>query len=260
MVELAFTQDKFGMLFGDQKDDSYLKNCLIGNLPSNESIFFIAGICITIILFENQIYLFDSHSRDVFGIPNEDRFFICIKFWNYESVVTYIYNLFVNSAQVQFENQFINCIISDFSNDEVSISLIDSENLSEDKFQKRNSEDKKEELNVGIKCHELQLINSTCRTEKCYFSYIARIKSLISEGPTFICVVCNRCLCRTYVKKGNEKYYSDFFLSVDANVISYVKEYYICLTCRKSLYKEHIPCQSVANSLFMAEIPKEISA
>ena len=51
-------------------------------------------------------------------------FSTCIKFPNYESVVLYIYNLFVNSTQVQFENQFIKCNISNFFNDEIPVSLI----------------------------------------------------------------------------------------------------------------------------------------
>ena len=40
LVELYFTQNKLGMLFGNQKDHSYLMNCLAGDLPSNGPIFF----------------------------------------------------------------------------------------------------------------------------------------------------------------------------------------------------------------------------
>ena len=62
LVELGFTQNKFVMLFNDH---SYLINCFADNVPSNGSIFFIAYVCITIIPFENHVYLFGSHSRDV---------------------------------------------------------------------------------------------------------------------------------------------------------------------------------------------------
>ena len=58
---------------------------------------------------------------------------ICIKFPNYKSVGAHIYSLFVNSTQVQFENQFLDCIISDFFNEAIPISLIDSENFLEDR-------------------------------------------------------------------------------------------------------------------------------
>ena len=47
-----------------------------------------------------------------------------IKFPSYESVALDIYNLFVNSTQMQFENQFIKCNIGNFSNEEIRISLI----------------------------------------------------------------------------------------------------------------------------------------
>ena len=62
-------------------------------------------------------------------MPNENGFSICIKFPDYKSIATYIYNLFVNSARLQYESQFANCIIGDFSNEAIPISLIDSENL-----------------------------------------------------------------------------------------------------------------------------------
>ena len=254
LVELDFTQNKFVMLFSDQNDHSYLINCLTGDVPSNGSKFFITCVCITIIPFENHVYLFDSHSRDVFGMPNENGFFICINFPNYKSVVTYIYNLFVNYPQVQFENQFINGIISGFFNEAIPVSLIDSEDLSKDE---KNSGDKKEELDVGIKCHELQSIDLTCRSKKYYASNIANFKALISKGPTFFFAVCSRCLHRTNFKKVNKKIYSDLFLSVYTGIVSSDKNYYICLTCHKSLKKHNI---FHANNLFLAEMPNEISA
>ena len=39
LVELDFTQNKFGMLFSNQNDHPYLINCLTGYAPSNGSIF-----------------------------------------------------------------------------------------------------------------------------------------------------------------------------------------------------------------------------
>ena len=62
------------------------------------------------------------------------------------------------------------------------------------------------------------------------------------------------------VKKVNEKDWSDLFLLLNAGVIRSEKECCICLSCHKSLKKNNIPCQSIANNLFLAEIPIEISA
>ena len=53
----------------------------------------------------------------------------------------YIYNLFVNSTQVEFENQFKKCNISNFFNEEIPISLI-GYNISTNN--KQNSIEKKE--------------------------------------------------------------------------------------------------------------------
>ena len=77
--------------------------------------------------------LFDSHSRDGFGVSTANGFSTCIKFPNYESVALYIYNLFVNSTQVQFENQFMKCNISNFFNEEIPISLIGCNNSTNNK-------------------------------------------------------------------------------------------------------------------------------
>lgn len=68
------------------------------DIPSNGSIFFIASTDVAIIPFENVVYLSDSQSRDVFGMPNESGFSSCIKFPNYENVEMYICNFFIKRS------------------------------------------------------------------------------------------------------------------------------------------------------------------
>ena len=88
------------------------------------------------------VYLFDSYSRDSFGMSKANGFYTCIKFPNYESVALYIYNLFVNSTQVQFENQFIKCNRSSFFNEEIPIFLIGcdtSTNIKQNSIKNQNS-------------------------------------------------------------------------------------------------------------------------
>ena len=82
----------------------------------------------------------------------------------------YIYNLFVNSTQVEFENQFIKCNISNFFNEEIPISLIGC-NISTNN--KQNSIEKKDTLNVTVEC-EFQSVDYTCGSEKCYISCIGK--------------------------------------------------------------------------------------
>ena len=77
-IELDFTQNKFGMLFGNQKDHLYFINCkTVGEMSCKGLIFFIAGIYIAII--PNCVYLFDSYSRDSFGMSKAIGFSTCIK-------------------------------------------------------------------------------------------------------------------------------------------------------------------------------------
>ena len=54
--------------------------------------FFFAGVCIALIPYENCVYLFDSHSRDSFGMSTANEFSTCIKFPSYESAVSSIVN------------------------------------------------------------------------------------------------------------------------------------------------------------------------
>ena len=60
---------------------------------------------------------------------------------------------------------------------------------------------------------------------------LLNLKRLFLKDLFFICVACSRCLYKTNVKKGNEKDYSDLFLSVNTGLISCDKEYDICFTC-----------------------------
>ena len=69
-------------------------------------------------------YLLESHNKDTFGMPIENGFSTNIKFDSYESVASYIYELYVNTVDVQFDNQFINSIISNLSNETIPISLM----------------------------------------------------------------------------------------------------------------------------------------
>lgn len=122
----------------------------------------------------------------------------------------YIYNLIVNSTQVQFEYQFIKCNISNFFNEGFPISLIGYYTSTNNK---QNSIEKKGKLNVAVQC-EFQSVDSSRRSEKCYIDCIEKFNALISEGPTFICVACNQSLYKSNVKRVKENHYSDHLSSV----------------------------------------------
>ena len=75
-----------------------------------------------------------------------------------------------------------------------------------------------------------------------------RFLKAIKEGPTFVCVVCNRCLySRAVVEFKLDKY--EFDLTNVLYKVSVNFKDYICKTCHKSLKKSHIPPQPVCNKL-----------
>ena len=88
----------------------------------------------------------------------------------------------------------------------------------------------------------------------------------ISEGPTFICVACNRNLHKSNVKRAKENDYLDIFLLVNTGIVSFDNQCYICLTCHKSLKKLSTPnilekeliCQQFKKIVIMPErqVPK----
>ena len=123
---------------------------------------------------------------------------------------------------------------------------------------KQNSIEKKDKLNVAVEC-EFQPVDSSYRSEKCYINCIEKFNALISEGPTFICVTCNRCLYKSNVKRVKENDYSDIFLLVNAGVVSFDNQCYICLTCHKSL-KKKTPCHvKQLPTICLEEVPKDKS-
>ena len=86
---------------------------------------------------------------------------------------------------------------------------------------------------------------------------VSNFKLLIKNRPFFICVICNICLYRASVISFKiEKY------SLDKNTIfmlnSYDDNYYICMTCNKTLRKNSGPCHAVANRLNVVKLQPKL--
>ena len=93
--------------------------------------------------------------------------------------------------------------------------------------------------------------------KKAFHSKVTVFKELINCGLYYNCVVCNRCLYRTSVCTFKRDKYSAFSDKVFSCVESFDGNFYICMTCRKKLKKNCIPCQAVYNQLQLCELPKE---
>ena len=86
---------------------------------------------------------------------------------------------------------------------------------------------------------------------------IDSFKIQITNGPYYICVVCNRCLYRRSVKYFVEEKYNmpqeNYFFV--AHINSFDQKEYICTTCDGKLKKSEVPCQAVCNKLQVVNFP-----
>ena len=85
--------------------------------------------------------------------------------------------------------------------------------------------------------------------------------AFISEGSMFIYAACNWYFYKSNVKRVKENDYSNIFILVNTDVLSFDNQCYICLTCPKSLKKKNLQCHAAANIfiIFEEKVKKDIS-
>ena len=84
---------------------------------------------------------------------------------------------------------------------------------------------------------------------------ITRFKKLITDGPFYICVVCNRCLYKRSVIQFHEDQFEHLISDMYTSVVSFDEEKYICKTCARKIRKKHVRCQAVINKLQITNSP-----
>ena len=82
---------------------------------------------------------------------------------------------------------------------------------------------------------------------------IKKFRNLCWEGPTFVCVVCNRCLYRNGVELFDSSKY-DFDTDSVIHKVD-IERSWVCCTCDKLLKKKQIPGQTVINKLEISASP-----
>ena len=96
-------------------------------------------------------------------------------------------------------------------------------------------------------------------TSKTSAQRISKFTELITEGPYYICVVCNRChYHRSVLLFNHEKY----VINIDNfyhEVTSFDCKIYICRTCHKKMKKSEIPAQAVWNKLDIFLLPADLA-
>ena len=86
---------------------------------------------------------------------------------------------------------------------------------------------------------------------------VSEFKSLIKEGPYFICVICHRCLYKRSVSRFDFSNYSSVVNQLVQLLGSYDHGVYLCKTCHSKVKKNKVPCQAVSNKLSVEWLPRE---
>ena len=238
----------------------------------------------------NCYYLFDSNSRDEGDLSVVDATSVLMKFrdlYELEKCLQVAYLEYRGRQQAYLQLQFVEVNVG--SNEKLNIysQYVRTVRLALDREYSASINRKQKEYYTSLKGtpqHSKMNMLKRQRSKKTYAQMkgspkytatinkmkdvkrrrlyessfnrkVSNFKLLIKNGPSFICVICTRCLYRTSVICLNiEKY------SVDDNIIFILKlyddNYYICTTCDKTLRKNSVPCQAVANRLNVVELPE----
>ena len=86
---------------------------------------------------------------------------------------------------------------------------------------------------------------------------VRKFKSLIKNGPYFICVICHRGLYKRSVSKCSRSSCSSLTKQLLDLKRSYDGCFYICKTCHSKVKRNKIPCQPVSNKLSVEQLPSE---
>ena len=256
--------------------------------PGNGLIFTTNGYCFSLIWAKQNVFLFDSHSRNKEGSFVESGSSILLAFKSLSDVEKYIKTEYAkhisNFSDTQFDLQYIKITTESTSASSILSSVNKARNRiykqkydANEEIKKRNRDQysdiigtpkhdaiKKRKLDsshdrysaiIGTPQHiaRKQQMQSYDRNVKSITSNskqrILKFTKQIQEGPYYVCVVCNRChYFRSVILFKQEKYDID----IDQfyyEVSSVDGLLYICGTCHKKLLKSEIPAQSVWNKL-----------
>ena len=130
---------------------------------------------------EDLVYLFDTHSRDAYERHVPDGYSVLLRFHNMSDLSRFIISTYSSllMTSLQYEIQFFKIII------------INNQNLMQSTFtQFRRQHILKRKYNAPASTVNL---SQTFNAEK----YVRNFVQLIKQGPTCICVLCNRCLYKS---------------------------------------------------------------
>ena len=235
-------------------------------------LLFMGGFTTALMKQHNHFYLFDSHSRDEQGLSVAGGTSVLLKFSDLMEVEKYIqvfYLEYRSLEQSYFQLQFVYVNIDRILRSDI---LCDYQRLrrrlnylehSTDVLKRMNETNQPVERpvieNRRTKKKRMENVhNNTQTAEKLAkekvssfknMNCVSEFKSLIKEGPYFICVICHRCLYKRSVIRFDFNNYSSVVNQLVQLVGSYDHGVYICKTCHSKVKKNKVRCQAVSNKL-----------
>ena len=210
----------------------------------------------------------DSHSRDVRGKPSESGKSIILKFENFDMTSYYIADVYCDERMVSYELQFLQVDTRTITQVEISSTVQNHKSESQNAkcLQNRRNYRHKKKTKCKIENAYLKPVNKNKQCPKPMPSRMSMLQKCVdnflkkvTEGPVYVCVVCNRSLYKKSVKVFKIAEYVDLSHDIFQDTYSFDGIKYVCLTCSKKAKKKIIPCQAVWNKLQISDIPEVLS-
>ena len=289
-VEIEFTKVDNGFFVQETNSlDNFLDINLFFSDNVNGVLLFFQGYTVSLLKDNKEnVYVFDSHSRDIHGQPSPEDKSILMNFQSSHQVLRYLTETYKNILTLQivyvkvhslhdekqksllkvfsqFKKQIMYLMQSEQRKEQFKANYKKNSVKRKDQF-KKNYENNLEQRKTQFKSHYVKNITKrkeqikTCqkvKTEKC--DRVKQFKTNIKQGPYFVCVSCNRSMYQRSVKLiGIEKYN----ILLDDTTLSFVSSYdgnhYICNTCDRKLKKKELPAQCVLNKLELYNFPDHL--
>ena len=240
-------------------------------------LLFMGGFTTALMKHHNHFYLFDSHSRDSRGLSVVDGTSVLMKVSDLFEVENYIRAFYLecdSMEQSYFQLQFIHFSICRklqldilscakrvrrrLTYQEKSTNLQSKRKETPAKVSMKNDLSNKKKLEFAVSSTSQERMSredNFASSEN--LKQVTLFKKLIREGPYFICVICNRCLFKTYIVRFDFNSYSSLVKELVHLVSSYDGRLYICITCHITVKKDNVPCQAISNKLAVELLPNE---
>ena len=261
-IKVNYNFNTHGILSSNKADRLTFESNILDNLQGNTGfLLWLSEICVSIILnlsgprSKKKYLLFDSHSRDSCGRFSDNGKSVLLKFDNHINLVKYLYTTYVDSLgnnRIPYQIQFIKCKVVD---DRESIIRRGKKKAFFCCYASKWLKEIKKSAHIAPLFEEKDSFANTNQAPD--FVSIAKFLAKITEGPYFICVVCNRMLYRQSVLLVHKANYTRQDLVT--TVKSFDSKQYACFTCHRKVKQGKIPCQAVRNKLELDEIPPELA-